>query len=145
MEKTAELKVLNNPVDKSGSIKTTDDLISDLEIEQQKEEIQKMFGESNLISIEVLRKPDEVNTSEEAEEFYKNNTEVKNYLILDTEKKYIIRLTTAKKGIIQSVDPDYIPGGDMYEVSESIQDILKENGFPVFKYKFPERTEADND
>jgi len=144
MEKTTELKVLNTQATETNDIKDTNDLFDELEIERQKEEIQKAFGEKGLISIEVLRKPEGVNSPKEAEEFYQKNVEIKNYLILDTEKEYVIRLTMSKKGVLQSVDPDLLPGGDVYEVSESIQEILRENGFPVFNYKFPNKPEDEN-
>jgi hypothetical protein len=43
---------------------------------------------------------------------------------------------------LRSVDPDRLDDMDAFELGESIQEILKENGFPVIKSEFPDMPEG---
>jgi hypothetical protein len=51
----------------------------------------------------------------------------------------MVRLSyTENKSTLKSVDPEFIDDIDKFELSESIQDILRENGFPVIESNFPQ-------
>lgn len=93
----------------------------------------------SLITMEVLEIPEELTTPEEVDKYYEENVKTHTYVIDDVEGHYAVRVAIAHKKKIRSVDPEFIPEADMYEVSESIQDILKEHGFPVYKTMFPEQ------
>lgn len=92
----------------------------------------------SLISLEILEIPQDLNTVEEVEAHYDEMVEFKTYLIDDTTRKYGIRLAVGKKKFISATNPEMIPESDTYEISESIQDILRENNLPVFTHSFPE-------
>jgi len=94
----------------------------------------------DIVSLEILKTPEKLKTVEEAEAYYDERVQHKMYLIDDLESNYMIRLSfTEKKKELSSVDPEHIPEIDGFELSESIQEILKENLFPVIKSNFPER------
>jgi len=97
-----------------------------------------------LISMEIIQLKEMPETPEEADKIYDEYVKHKTYLIDDLSKPYIVRLSyTEHKSKINSVDPDVIPEGDMYELSESIQDILKENHFPIIESNFPEKEDTN--
>ncbi len=93
----------------------------------------------SLITLEVLQMPEDLETEEEIMEFYDKNVITKTHLISDTSVPYVIRVSTADKRQVRSLDPEYLPEMDAYEISESIQDILRDEGFAVHKHKFPEQ------
>lgn len=93
----------------------------------------------SLVTLEVLKMPDELDTIEEIEEYYNKHVTTKTFLIEDTPEPYVIRISTAHKKHVKSLDPEFLPEMDAYEISESIQEILREEGFPIFKHKFPEK------
>ncbi len=107
----------------------------------------------DIVSLEILKVPAtlDLKTVEEAEEYYNARVQTKMYLTDDLVDNYIIRLSyTDKKQELKSVDPEHIEEADEYELSETIQDILRENLFPVIKSNFPapetkEAKETDED
>ena len=106
-----------------------------------KEKIINAF-KKGLISMEIIQLKEMPKNVEEAETLYDELVKHKTYLINDLSKPYIIRLSyTENKSRINSVDPDVISEGDQYELSESIQEILKENDFPIIESNFPKKEE----
>lgn len=93
----------------------------------------------SLVALEVLQLPESVRTEEEIREYYDKHVNVSTYLIEDTTVPYVIRIATANKKRVKALNPEQLPEIDSYEISESIQDILRDNGFPVFKHKFPDK------
>ena len=94
----------------------------------------------DLISLEILRTKKHFDSPEEAEKYYDKKVKHKTYIVDDLTQPYIIRIAyTESKKDIRSVDPEYIDEGDQYELSETIQDILRENMFPVIKSNFPQK------
>ena len=99
----------------------------------------KDIYKKGLVSLEVLKLKDMPETVEEAEEIYNEIVKYKTYLIDDLNEPYVIRLAyTENKSKLKSIDPNRLDDMDAYELGESIQEILKENGFPVIKSEFPE-------
>jgi len=93
----------------------------------------------NIVTLEILKLKTLPESSEEAQEIYDKLTTTKTYVIDDLSAPYVIRLAyTEKKTELKSIDPEFIPESDKYELSESIQEILKENGFPIIESNFPE-------
>ncbi len=106
-----------------------------------KERVKAAYN-NDIVSLEIMRVPAtaELKTTEEAEAYYSERVNHKMYLINDLEDNYIIRLSyTEKKQELKSVDPDHIEEGDQYELSETIQEILRENLFPVIESNFPKQ------
>jgi hypothetical protein len=98
----------------------------------------------DLVSLEILKVNKTIDTVEEAEKFYDERVQHKIYLVDDLAEPYLIRMSyTEKKQEIRSVDPDLIEEGDRYELSETIQDILKENLFPIIKSNFPQKEDDE--
>ncbi len=99
----------------------------------------------DIISLEIIKTPEHFKTVEEAEEYYQARVEHRTYLIDDLDTPYMVRLSfTEKKKEISSVDPEHLPEQDEFELSESIQDILRENLFPVIKSNFPEQKDQQD-
>jgi len=110
-------------------------------IKVDKEKVKKAYTRG-LVSLEVLKLKEMPKSIEEAEELYDGIVKYKTYLIDDLSQPYIIRLAyTENKSKLNSVDPMTLNEGDQYELSESIQDILRENDFPINKSEFPEQPE----
>jgi len=104
--------------------------------DKEKEIIEKTYKKA-LISLEILQLGEKPNSVEDAEKIYDELVQHKTFIIDDLSRNYVIRLSyTDKKSSINSVDPDVIPEGDMYELAESIQEILKAEGFPVIESNF---------
>ncbi len=104
-----------------------------------KEKVKAAYN-NDIVSLEVMKIPATVNlkTTEEAEIYYNERVNHRMYLVDDLENDYIIRLSyTEKKQELHSIDPDHLEDGDQYELSETIQDILRENLFPVIESNFP--------
>ena len=100
----------------------------------------KAIYTKGLVSLEVIKLKEMPENVTEAEELYDSIVKHKTYLIDDLQEPYIIRLSyTENKSKLRSVDPEFIDDADKYELSESIQEILKENDFPVIKSEFPEK------
>jgi len=100
----------------------------------------KLAFTRGLVSLEVLKLKDMPSSIEEAEELYDKIVKYKTYLVDDLSQPYLIRLAyTENKTRLNSVDPMTLDEGDQFELSESIQDILRENKFAVNKSEFPER------
>jgi hypothetical protein len=109
-----------------------------------KEKIKAVY-KRDLISLEILKTKKALKNIEEAEEYYNDRVQHKFYIIDDLDSNYIIRISTSEaKKELRSVDPDHIPEIDQFELSESIQDILKENLFPVIKSQFPKKENNEN-
>ncbi len=97
---------------------------------------------NDIVSLEILKVPAtaEIKTVEEANEYYNERVNHKMYVIDDLVDNYIIRLSyTDKKQELKSVDPEHIEEADEYELSETIQEILRENLFPVIESNFPQK------
>ncbi len=110
--------------------------------EVDKEKVKAAYH-NDVVSLEVLQIPNDVElkTIEEAEDYYAERVKHKMYLITDTQENYIIRLTyTEKKKELKSIDPDHMCEADEFEISETIQDILRENLFPIIESNFPQRS-----
>jgi hypothetical protein len=109
-----------------------------------KEKVKAVYN-NDLISLEIIKikdKDEAVVTTADAEAYYDARVQHRYYVIDDLVQKYIIRMSwTEKKRELQSVDPDHIEEADQYELSETIQEILRENLFPVIKSHFPEKPE----
>jgi hypothetical protein len=110
----------------------------------EKDEVTEKYMKG-LVSLEILKVPKEISTVEEAEKLYDDLVETKSYLIDDLSRPYLIRIAyTTNKSKLRSTDPDSIIDADLYELSESIQEISKENNFPVIKSNFPNPDEKDS-
>jgi len=91
-----------------------------------------------LVSLEILKLKELPESVEEAEKLYEEVVKYKTYLIDDLSKPYMVRVAyTEDKAKMRSVDPEYLPEIDQFELGESIQEILFENGFPVIESAFP--------
>ncbi len=105
---------------------------------EDKERVKAAYTK-DIISLEIIKTQEKFETQKEAEEYYDARVNHKIYLIDDLAQNYFIRLSyTDVKKEISSVDPEHIEEGDQYELSETIQEILRENLFPVIKSNFPE-------
>jgi len=107
----------------------------------EEEKVQKLKDAltKSLVSLEILKLKEMPASVEEAEELYEELVKTKTYLINDLDSPYVIRIAyTENKSKLKSVDPEFIDDIDKFELSESIQEILEENGFPVIKSDFPE-------
>jgi len=101
------------------------------------EKVKKIFTRG-LVSLDILEVQEIPDSVEAAENIIDENVKYRTYIIDDCTKPYLIRLGyTDNKKVIHTVDPDFLDEGDKFEVSESIQDILRENDFPVIKSNFP--------
>lgn len=104
--------------------------------EQAAEKAKEVY-KKGLISLEILKLKELPESVEEAEKLYDETVKYKTYVIDDLSRPYMIRLAyTEDKSRMRTVDPEYLDEGDKYEISESIQDILRENGFPVVESAF---------
>ena len=107
-----------------------------------KEKVKEVYTKG-LVSLEVIKLRESPVDVKEAEELYTEIVKHKTYLIDDLADPYIIRLSfTENKSRLRSVDPDRLEDMDAFELGESIQEILKENGFPVIKSEFPDMPEG---
>ena len=95
-----------------------------------------------IVSLEIIKLKEQPKDIEEAEKMYEDMVKIKTYLVDDLSAPYMIRLAyTENKSKLKSVDPDHMDEMDHYEISETIQDIFRENNFPVIKSEFPEKPE----
>ncbi len=114
------------------------------ELKVNREKVKAAYNQ-DVISLEIIKTKEKLETPEEAEAYYEERVQHKIYLIDDLSENYIVRFSfTEKKQELQTVDPDHIPEGDQYELSESIQDILRENMFPVIDSNFPQPQPVNN-
>lgn len=103
---------------------------------------------NDIVSLEILKVPAtaELKTQEEAQAYYDERVNHRMYLVDDLEDNYIIRLSyTEKKQELKSVDPDHLQDADQFELSETIQEILRENLFPVIESNFPQQPKEATD
>ncbi len=114
-----------------------------MEIKVDKDKVKAVYT-NDLISLEILKIPERINTLEEAEEYYNDRIKYKTEIVKDLSEPYFIRVAyTENKKELKSVDPDSLNDGDAYEISETIQDLLRSLKFPVIKSNFPKApTEA---
>lgn len=111
--------------------------------EINKEKAKKIYTHG-LVSLEVLELAKMPANEEQAEEIYQSIVKHKTYIVDDLSKPYLIRIAyTENKSALKSVDPEYLDEGDQYEISETIQDILRENDFPVIKSDFPNKDQSN--
>jgi len=89
-----------------------------------------------LISLEIITLKDD-GTGEDILKQY-SNCEVKTKLIEDLGQSYMIRVVTGNPETIKSLEPETIPEEDRFEIMESVQDVLKECGVPVYRSEFDE-------
>jgi len=114
--------------------------INDIKI--NKEKVKDVYTRG-LVSLEVIKLKEMPANVDEAETLYNDIVKHKTYLIEDLTEPYIVRVSyTENKSKLRSVDPDRLDDIDAFELGESIQEILKENGFPVIKSDFPEMPEG---
>ena len=112
--------------------------------DQEKEKVKGVYNKG-LVSLEILKVPREVTDIQAAEELYNETVKTKTFLIDDLPNTYVIRLAyTEKKNKLRSVDPEFLEEGEKFEISESIQEILKDEGFPVIDSNFPQKPEVPN-
>lgn len=96
---------------------------------------------TELISLEILKFSEDVgNTDEmdiaEIKELYSKLTEEEFIKVDDLSQPYVIRVVTSKESILKSLEPDFLPNGDDFEVSETIQEILKGKNINVYGADF---------
>ena len=115
----------------AGSIRN----LSTKEIEERVLKIQ-INNKRSLLGLEVLKIDKKVN-ADNIEEEYRKLTKTEFVVLEDLSQQYILKIDWAENDSIKSLDPDFLPEVDAYEISESIQDFLTEKGFPIFKHKFP--------
>lgn len=97
-----------------------------------------------IVSLEIIKLKEQPASLEEAEKIYDKTVKVKTYLVDDLSDPYMVRLAyTENKAKLRSVDPDHMDEIDHFEMSETIQEILKENNFPVIKSEFPEKPKVE--
>jgi len=107
-----------------------------------KDNVKKVYRRG-LVSLEVIKLKEMPADLKEAEELYEEIVKYKTYLIDDLSDPYLIRLSyTDDKSKLKSIDPNHLDDIDAYELGESIQEILRENDFPVIKSAFPEAPEG---
>jgi len=106
------------------------------------EEIQK--NQKELVSLEILTFSEDVTgySEEELREKYRSFKESFT-LIDDLSQPYVIRTVVGDHKDIRSLEPEMIPECDRFEVSESVQDILKNNELPVYKSEFDQNSIAN--
>jgi len=103
------------------------------------EEIQK-----ELISLEILTFSEDVTEYSEEELRKKYRSFKESFtLIDDLSQPYVIRTVVGDHKDIRSLEPEMIPECDRFEVSESVQDILKNNELPVYKSEFDQNNIAN--
>jgi hypothetical protein len=103
-----------------------------------KERVKKVY-KKGLVSLEVIRLKERPENEVEAEKLYDQIVKHKTFLINDLSFPCLIKLSyTDNKSKLRSIDPEYIDDIDKYELSESIQEILRDEGFPIIKSDFPE-------
>ncbi len=91
-----------------------------------------------MVSLEILKLAKDVEDINEAEELYSEVVKHKTFLVDDLKDPYVIRLSyTEKKNRLKSVDPEFLDDMEKFEISESIQEILRNEGFPVIESNFP--------
>jgi hypothetical protein len=113
------------------------------ELKVDKEKVKAAYTRG-LVSLEILKAKKNFKDTQEAEEYYDEIVHHRTYLVDDLTEQYVVRLSyTDKKNKLNTVDPEQIPEIDQYELSETIQDILRENMFPVIKSNFPQKEEDE--
>jgi hypothetical protein len=111
-------------------------------IKVDKEKVKNVYTRG-LVSLEVIKLKEAPADVQEAEELYDEIVKHKTYLVDDLTDPYLIRLSyTENKSKLRSIDPNALDDIDAFELGESVQEILKENGFPVIKSEFPEAPEG---
>jgi hypothetical protein len=88
-----------------------------------------------LVSLEILKFTD-IDTNElsdaEIKKLYKEKTEEQFIKVDDLSQPYVLRIVTSTESKLRSLEPDFLPSGDDFEMAETIQDILKEKGINVY-------------
>jgi len=103
-----------------------------------------MKNQKELVSLEILTFSEDVTgySEEELREKYRSFKESFT-LIDDLSQPYVIRTVVGDHKDIRSLEPEMIPECDRFEVSESVQDILKNNELPVYKSEFDQNNIAN--
>jgi len=95
---------------------------------------------TELISLEILKFSEDGNTSElnidEIKDLYSKVTEEEFIKIDDLSQPYVIRVVTSKESVLKSLEPDFLPSGDDFEMAETIQNILKSKNINVYGADF---------
>ena len=96
---------------------------------------------TELISLEILKFSEEVgDTSEldikEIKDLYSKVTQEEFIKIDDLSQPYVIRVVTSQESVLKSLEPDFLPSGDDFEMAETIQDILKSKNINVYGADF---------
>lgn len=100
--------------------------------------------QQELVSLEILTFSEDITnfTEKQLKEKYDGFKESFT-LVDDLSQPYLIRSVVGSHKDIRSLEPEMIPECDRVELSESIQDILKSNGLPVYKSEFDQNNIAN--
>jgi len=87
-----------------------------------------------LVSLEILKFTEDTSELSEAEikDLYERVTKEEFIKVDDLSQPYVLRLVTSTEKELRSLEPDFLPSGDDFEMAETIQDTLKENGINVY-------------
>jgi hypothetical protein len=93
--------------------------------------------QKELVSLEILTFREDVTgySEDQLKEKYRSFKETFT-LIDDLSQPYVIRSVIGNHKDIRSLEPELIPECDRFEVSESVQEILKNGELPVYKSEF---------
>lgn len=91
---------------------------------------------TELISLEILKFSKDKNTNdlslEEIKDLYTKVTEEEFIKVDDLSQPYVIRVVTSKESVLRSLEPDFLPNGDDFEMAETIQELLKAKNINVY-------------
>jgi len=94
-------------------------------------------NQQELVSLEILTFSEDVSNFNEEQLKEKYNSYKESFtLVNDLSQPYVIRTVVGDYKDIRSYEPDMIPESDRYEITESIQDVLKNKDVPVYKSDF---------
>jgi len=101
-------------------------------------------NQKELVSLEILTFSEDVTgySEKQLKEKYHSFKETFT-LIDDLSQPYVIRTVVGEHKDIRSLEPEMIPECDRFEVSESVQSILKDNELPVYKSDFDQNNIAN--
>jgi len=99
-----------------------------------------MKEQQELVSLEVLVFNKDISKMNEEEIKNEYRSFKEEFTIIDDlSQPYVIRTVVGNHADIKSLEPDMIPECDRFEISESIQELLKEQKVPVYKSDFDQQ------